>query len=465
MRMNSIYDPLIIDIVLDNISNGVQAINKRGELVFSNRPVAIQDDININESLGKHLLEIYPSLSEASSTLLKVLNTGQAIYDFEQEYSTYKGNTIHTLNTTLPIFQDGEIIAAIEISKDITDVKALSEKVHILREKTIKKEAEIVDDDAVYTFSDILSSEPKMQRLKSRAMRAARGDMHLLVSGETGTGKELLVQSIHNAGVRTTSPFIAQNCAALPSTLLESILFGTQKGSFTGATDRPGLFEIANGGTLFLDEINSMPMELQAKLLRVLQEGKIRRVGDVKTRKVNVRVIAATNVEPLQAVENGHLRRDLFYRLNTISLEIPPLRERKDDILLLTKHFVNQFNDDLYLQVKGITKKVERLFLSYDWPGNVRELEHVIKGAMHILDGKSIRLMDLPANISKHKIAEEFTLRSDDLELKSALEQVEKQMIEKAMDISGENITQAAKKLGIPRQTLQYKIKKLQIGL
>jgi len=461
--MNSIYEPIIIDIILDNISSGVQAINRRGELIFSNRPVAILDDININESLGKHLLEVYPSLSEETSTLLRVLHSGQAIYDFEQEYSTYKGKTIHALNTTMPIIKDGEVIGAVEISKDITNVKELSDQVHSLREKSYKKPTDIVDDDAVYTFADILSVEPKMQRLKSRATRAARSDMHLLVSGETGTGKELLVQSIHNAGKRSNAPFIAQNCAALPTTLLESILFGTQKGSFTGSVDRPGLFEIANGGTLFLDEINSMPMELQAKLLRVLQEGKIRRVGDVKTRKIDVRVIAASNVDPIQAVEEGHLRRDLFYRLNSISLEIPPLRERRQDILPLTKHFIGQFNDALYLQVKGMTKKVESLFLSYDWPGNVRELEHVIKGAMHILDGKTIRLLDLPANIAKQEIKDEFVLQSDDLNLKVALDQLEKQMIIKAMEASSDNITAAAKLLGLPRQTLQYKLGRLGI--
>ena len=461
--MNSIYEPIIIDVVLDNISNGVQAINRQGELIFSNRSVAMLDDINITESLGKHLLEVYPSLTEETSTLLRVLHSGQAIYDFEQEYSTYKGKSIHALNTTLPIIREGEVIGAVEISKDITDVKELSEKVHILREKSFKKTTDIVDDDAVYTFADILSVEPKMQRLKSRATRAARSDMHLLVSGETGTGKELLVQSIHNAGNRLSAPFIAQNCAALPTTLLESILFGTQKGGFTGSVDRPGLFEIANGGTLFLDEINSMPMELQAKLLRVLQEGKIRRVGDVVSRKVDVRVIAASNMDPLFAVESGKMRRDLFYRLNTISLEIPPLRERKEDILPLTKYFINKFNDSLYLQVKGITKKVESLFVNYSWPGNVRELEHVIKGAMHILDGKTIRLMDLPASIAKQQIKDEFILKSDDLNLKLAIDKLEKQMIERAMEASSDNITQAAKLLDLPRQTLQYKLNRLGI--
>lgn len=241
--MNSIYDPMIIDIILDNINNGVQAVDKDGALIFSNRSVAIQDDININESLGKHLLEVYPSLSSGSSTLLQVLKTGQAIYDFEQVYSTYKGKEIHTLNTTLPILVDGRIMGAVEISKDITDVKALSEKVHILREKTLQNTADVIDDDAVYTFADILSVDPRMQRLKNRAMKAARSQMPLLVSGETGTGKELLVQAIHNASLKSEGPFIAQNCAALPATLLESILFGTQKGSFTGAMDRPGLLK------------------------------------------------------------------------------------------------------------------------------------------------------------------------------------------------------------------------------
>ena len=267
----------------------------------------------------------------------------------------------------------------------------------------------------------------------------------------------------HNAGIRSNAPFIAQNCAALPSTLLESILFGTKKGGFTGSVDRPGLFEIANGGTLFLDEINSMPMELQAKILRVLQEGKIRRVGDVQSRKVDVRVVAASNMDPLLAVEEGKLRRDLYYRLNTISLELPPLRERKEDILPLTKYFISKFNDTFYLQVRGITKKVESVFLNYTWPGNVRELEHVIKGAMHILDGKTIRLMDLPAVMSKQEIKDEFVLKSDDLNLKSAIEQLEKQMVEKAMEASSDNITQAAKLLGLPRQTLQYKLNRLGI--
>lgn len=461
--MKSIYDPHVIDIILDNISNGVQAINEQGELVFSNRPVAIQDDININDSLGKHLLEVYPSLTEETSTLLRVLNSGQGIYDFEQVYSTYKGKSIHTLNTTLPIIRDQETIGAIEISKDITDVKKLSDQVHTLREKTIKGNVDVVSDEAEYVFSDIISKNQRVQRLKSRAMRAARSDMHLLVSGETGTGKELLVQSIHNAGNRVDGPFIAQNCAALPSTLLESILFGTKKGSFTGSVDRLGLFEIANGGTLFLDEVNSMPMELQAKLLRVLQEGKIRRVGDVKTRRVNVRVIAATNMEPLKAVESGYLRRDLFYRLNTISLEIPPLRERKEDILLLTKHFIHKFNNDLYMSVKGLTKKVESIFLNYDWPGNIRELEHVIRGAMHILDGKTIRLMDLPPNITKQKIKNDFVMKIEQTTLNDALLAVEKEMIEKALEDCHDNITQAARQLGIPRQTLQYKLKKLEI--
>ncbi len=463
--MNDIMSKEVIDIILNNITNGVQIVNLKGELVFSNEKVALQDDINIKESLGKHILSVYPSLTKETSTLLRVLETGMPIIDFEQVYSTYKGKSVNTLNTTLPLKKDGKIIGALEISRDISHVKELSEKVHFLREQAKKKDVEILDDDAKYNFSDILSNDPKIQMLKIRAARAAKSEMPLLVSGETGTGKELLVQSIHNASKRVDSPFIAQNCASLPATLLEGILFGTKKGSFTGSIDRPGLFELANNGTLFLDEINSMPMELQAKLLRVLQEKSIRRLGDINSRKVDVRVIAATNIDPLKAIEEGKLRKDLFYRLNTISLEIPPLRKRKGDILKLTEFFINKFNRESYLNIEGVTKKVENILTNYSWPGNVRELEYVIKASMHIADGKKVKVSDLPSNILKYEIDESVIENRDDLNLNRAISNLEIQMIKLALEESGDNITKAASILSIPRQTLQYKLKKYNIEM
>ncbi len=463
--MKDIINKDVMDIILNNISDGVQIINKKGELIFSNENATLQDDIGIKEALGKHILSVYPSLTKETSTLLKVLDTGQEIRDFEQVYSTYKGKEINTLNTTLPLKKGGKIIGALEISKDISHVKELSEKVRMLRDKAKKKNVDIIDDEATYNFSDILSMDPKIQMLKIRATRAAKSEMPLLVSGETGTGKELLVQSIHNASRRMNSPFIAQNCASLPATLLEGILFGTKKGSFTGSIDRPGLFELANNGTLFLDEINSMPMELQAKLLRVLQEKSIRRLGDIKTRKVDVRVIAATNIDPLKAIEEGKLRKDLFYRLNTISLEIPPLRKRKGDILKLTEFFINKFNKESYLNIEGVTKKVENILTNYSWPGNVRELEYVIKASMHIADGKKVKVSDLPSSILKYEIDETVIENRDDLNLTKAVSNLEIQMIKLALEESGDNITKAASILSIPRQTLQYKLKKYNIDM
>ncbi len=223
----------------------------------------------------------------------------------------------------------------------------------------------------------------------------------VLVYGETGTGKELYVQSIHNYSSRFNKPFIAQNCAALPENLFESILFGTVKGAFTGAVDKPGLFEQAHGGTLFLDEINSMPINLQTKLLRVLQDGVIRRVGDSRDRKIDVRIIAAMNVEPLKAVENGQIREDLFYRLNVVNIKLVPLRDRLEDIPLYVEHFIDKYNKELNKNVKGISSKVKELFMSYNWPGNVRELQHIIEAAINIVDNEYIELDNLPIYLSE----------------------------------------------------------------
>jgi arginine utilization regulatory protein len=280
--------------------------------------------------------------------------------------------------------------------------------------------------------------------------------------GETGTGKELVVQSIHNASPRKHGPFVAQNCAAFPATLLESILFGTVKGSFTGAEDRPGLFELADGGTLFLDEINSMPLELQSKLLRVLQEGVLLRVGDTKLRKVDTRVIACTNVDPEEAVRKKELRVDLYYRLNVVSLRVPPLRERKSDIPALTSHFINMYNRKLGRRVTHVSEETGMLFFAYSWPGNVRELQHAIEHAMNVTSGQVIELEHLPAHLRQLNNSgtdSESMVVKGEHSLPEILKNVEKRCLLEALQKSGGNISKAAVQLGIPRQTLQYRLK------
>ena len=293
-------------------------------------------------------------------------------------------------------------------------------------------------------------------------------DSAVLVLGETGTGKELVVQAIHNASRRRTKPFVAQNCAALPETLLESILFGTIRGSFTGAENRPGLFEIANGGTLFLDELNAMPPSLQAKLLRVLQDGMVRRIGDAKLRPVDVRIITAMNEKPFEAMRKGSLREDLYYRINVVTIGLPPLRERRDDCLLLSQHFISHYNRVFGRKVIGLSESTWDVFKTYDWPGNVRELQHALEGAMNIIDGDIILPEHLPAHIREGNGlgyagvnvsgTDSFTL-SPGQSLHDALTEAEMRYVEQAMQQARGNVTLAAEILRIPRQTLQYKLR------
>lgn len=451
-----------LEVLMDYISDGVQEINNEGRIVYCNRAAAMLDDINIDDIMGRYILDVYPSLTAESSTLMRVLKTGIPQINVEQSYTNYKGKQITTVNTTLPVMEYDRVVGAIELSRNITDFKRLSERVLDLQKQVHGQKPEnLTGDHAHFTFDDIVSTHRGVLRVKANAAKAAQTDSPILICGETGTGKELLVQAIHNASPRRHASFIAQNCAALPSTLLEGILFGTVKGGFTGATDRPGLFELADGGTLFLDEINSMPLELQAKILRVLQEDRVRRIGDTRTRAVNVRIIAATNVEPNLAVEQGCLRRDLYYRLNTMMFMLPDLKDRPEDIPVLTEFFIRKYNRKLYRNVQGVTEEVRKLFQNYPWPGNVRELEHVIEGALNLMDGRVIDVEDLPPALQKASGRRQHVLLQTGETFKGTLTSYEEQLLKEAMSACSHNVAKAARQLGIPRQTLQYRLKKM----
>lgn len=462
--MKDIFLKENIEEIFNYLEEGLHMIDSSGKILYYNDFAKRIDGVDPKKAVGRHLIEIYPSLDENTSTLLTVIRTGEPILRREQTFVNYKGEKITTINSSIPIKSKGKIMGAIEISKDITQVRELSEKIVDLQDKLYssndnKKEGS--RESAVYTFFDIVGNNDEILRLKALSRKAAQGDAPVLISGDTGTGKELFVHSIHNGSKRRHNPFITQNCAALPSNLLEGILFGTTKGGFTGAEDRPGLFELANGGTIFLDEINSMPLELQSKLLRVLQDGNVRRVGGTKIKNVDVRIIAATNIPPEDAVERRQLRKDLYYRLNVISFDIPPLRERKDDIEILCHHFIDKFNVRLGKNTKGISKKVLSVFMDYPWEGNVRELEHLIEGIMNIYDVEIIDVEHIPQKIKKNLARK--TRKKNDLNLNKILEETEKTYIAEALKQTGGNITHAAEILSIPRQTLQYKISKYEI--
>lgn len=458
--------------MLNLLDEGISVIDTDGKIVFCNKKAAMLDNIDIETAIGRHILEVYPSLSDKTSTLLNVLNTGKETHDNLQTFQNYKGEKITTINTSIAMRKNKKIIGALEISRDITQVRKLSEEVVDLKNELIHSksynDASINNKETIlrnqrdkqstnkikgYTFMDIIGQNSEILKLKAHALKAAGASSPVLIYGETGTGKELFVQSIHNSSSRKNKPFIAQNCAALPSTLLEGILFGTVKGSFTGAEDRPGLFELADGGTLYLDELNSTPLDLQAKLLRVLQDGVIRRVGDVKERVVDVRIIVSTNVDPEQCVAEGIIRKDLYYRINVISLKIPELKFRKSDIPILIEHFITKYNQKLNLKLKGVTRTAMEKIISYDWPGNVRELQHIIEGLMNMKESEYIEYEDLPEYIKNNENKSIFEI----------LEENEKNIILDAMKLWKNNISKTAEYLSIPRQTLQYKIKKLRL--
>lgn len=308
---------------------------------------------------------------------------------------------------------------------------------------------------AKYNFEHILGYNSTLISCIDKAEKASKTSSPILIYGETGTGKELFVQAVHNNSCRNNKPFIAQNCAAIPSNLLECILFGTVKGSFTGAEDKKGIFEVANGGTLYLDELNSMPIELQGKLLRVLQEGTIRRIGSSINKSVDVRVIVSLNELPEILLEHGKLRKDLYYRLNVVRIDLPPLRERKEDIPLIIEYLIKKFNTKFKAAIDGIEAASLEKLICLDWQGNVRELEHVIEGVFNLRQQGKINekdLQDIGLNIQANIVS-----------LKKKMQDIEKSYIKEALIINNFNVTKAADFLQVPRQTLQCKIKKYNI--
>ena len=445
----------ILEALLKVIDEGIHVIDMDGMTIFYNEIAASHDGMEPVEVIGKHVLESFPSLNKDTSTLLQVIRSGKPIYNKSQTYMNLHARTIDTVNTTLPIHIDGKLVGAVEVAKDLSKMRKISERLMELEDRHRRPKPK-KGTDAVFHFDDLITVNKEFRDIISQAKKAAGSSSSVLVHGESGAGKELFVQGIHNASHRRDSPFIAQNCAALPDSLLESLLFGTVKGSYTGAVDRPGLFESASGGTLFLDEIQSMSPALQSKLLRVLEDGAVRRVGAMKTVSVDVRLIAATNIEPEEAVRKGILRMDLYYRLNVLPFRLPPLRERKEDIPLLSGHFIKQFNNRLLKRVDGMTSELKKALEEHPWKGNVRELKHCIEYMMNVTESDELDVVDLPAYFRETRSRPGGKLKP----LRIALMETEKDMIGKALSKTGGNVLKAAEILQVPRQTLQYKMKK-----
>jgi two-component system, NtrC family, response regulator AtoC len=310
-------------------------------------------------------------------------------------------------------------------------------------------------------YREIIAKSPAMTKALEVAVKVARHPSPVLITGESGTGKELVARLIHNESDRADAPFLPVNCGAIPDNLLESELFGYVRGAFTGADrDKPGLFEVASGGTLFLDEIGDMAATLQVKLLRVLQESEIRRLGDTRPRPVDVRLVAATNKDLDEEISAGNFRRDLYYRIAVVPIHLVPLRQRRDEVALLVRHFIDQYSRKLRLGVKTIDAEAMRLLLDYSWPGNVRELENTIERAMVLTDASQITAADLPDQVrSPVPSMDGMRLAEDELSVKKHGAALEARLIRQALERTGGNKTRAAELLELSSRALLYKIR------
>ncbi len=425
-----------------------------------------------SDYLNKNFFEIYPNMKHAESSMVECIKTGKIVIKENQKFIDMNGNVFNTRNLTIPIINKGEIVGAIELSKDITSIDDdIQSKLIKKNEKESVIEAKISPQKV--SFEEIITSNKEMEKNIEVAKIYAKSENPILIYGETGTGKEMFVQAMVDYSERNEEKFVAQNCAAIPESLFESLLFGTEEGAYTGAKKSEGLFEIANGGTLFLDEINSMPLNLQAKLLRVLQDRVIRAVGSTKERRINVKIIAAMNIDPMEAIKNKLLREDLFYRFSSGILRLVPLRERVEDISLYIHEFINISNKMYNKKVNGISKNLLKLFINYEWKGNVRELKHIIESMVSITDEKILEITHLPIYM-KHIIEDNTTNKKSKLQhqdfttwtaLNDEVRKVETEMIIKALTHTGGNLTKSGELLKIPRQTLKYKINLYQIDL
>lgn len=458
--------------VFDHVSEAITIWDSKCRMLMLNSAAAKLEAHLINDVLGRHVTSLYEARNNSILVIPKMISDKKPLLNQRQDFVTHSGKELQIVSNNYPILQNDQVFGAMSMMEDWTKLDELNKRIIELQRTLVnhsknpgaKKGSPL---SAKYHFNDIVYSGKSMTATVAKCKRVAKSDAPVLIYGETGTGKELFAQSIHNASPRANNPFIAINCAAIPDTLLESMLFGTEKGAYTGAERREGLFEQADTGTLLLDEINSMDIALQSKLLRVLQERSFRRVGGSKLIHVDVRVLSIINIPPLEAIEQGLLRQDLYYRLGVIIINIPPLCKRKEDILLLAKSFIMDCNQRLSKNVSDVDAATVELFYSYDWPGNVRELHHAIEYAMNILPDSAclITPKDIPEHILEKVDPEMMTSPaiSQPTSMESVMQDAGRRYLYHALLEHNGNISSTAKAMGISRQNLQYRMKKLDV--
>ncbi len=466
------YRYTLLDAALRHSKEAVTIYDLEGRLIYINEAAEQLESHFAEDVMGKKGTALFQPDANSVLCIPQVLAGRKAVQNLKQHYVTHLGKELQVVANGYPVTHHGELLAAICFQEDLTRLDELHQRIADLQSAVLdkKRTGRRLDDGmaAQYRFSDIVCAAPTMRNLIEKCRMIARSDSAVMIYGETGTGKELFAQSIHNASRRKDGPFLAINCAAIPDTLLEGILFGTEKGAYTGATTREGLLEQAHGGTLLLDELNSMDIQLQSKLLRFLQDGSLRRVGGVKDKKVDVRILSNLNVPPQEAIAQKLLRQDLFYRLGVINLTLPPLRDRPEDIPLLARTFLRACGKKVGKHASGLRQDALDVLAAYPWPGNVRELQHAIEYAMNILpdDADELGAVHLPDHIlaaAASRVPQPTPEPAPQETIRSVTDRAVRTLIVQTLRTQEGNITRAAERLGIARQNLQHYIKKLDI--
>ncbi|TYP57791.1 sigma-54 interaction domain-containing protein [Thermosediminibacter litoriperuensis] len=446
--------------ILEHINEGICVIDRSRRVIYWNRRSEKLYGIKKEQILGKDIEQFFPN-----ALALEVLKTGRPV-----EYAEHRpreGNVV--VISSIPIKKDGEVLGVVSIDQDITEIRKLNYELQRARNRIqyleyIEEEIKKLHQD--FNFENIVYKSKTMYDLILLAMKVAESDASVLIQGESGTGKDLFARAIHQGSPRKDKPFIVVDCSSIPESLLESELFGYEPGAFTGAQKKgkPGKFELAEGGTVFLDEIGEMPLEMQSKLLRVLETREFYRVGGVKPVKVNIRIIAATNRDLAEMVKEGKFREDLLYRLDVVSLKIPPLRERPEDIPVLIDYYLKKNSVENKKVIDSIAPAAMEMMLNYPWPGNVRELKNVVERLVILSEDGSILAEHLPHSIRKYfESTSENDKKAGFKKLDQVVAEAEKQAITYALRMAGNNKARAAKMLGIPRSTLYFKIQTLKI--
>lgn len=434
------------EIILESISDGVFTVDLNWKITFFNKAAEKITGVKKSDALGKNCCEVFKSnMCETKCPLRKTIKNGKSLIDVAGYIIDLKGKEIPiSVSTALLHDEKGEVIGGAETFRDLSEISELKKE---LSEKS--------------SFGEMISENAEMRRIFDVLPAISESPSTVLIQGETGTGKEVLAKTIHNLGPRSKKPFVAINCAALPDTLLESELFGYKKGAFTGAdNDRTGKISAASDGTLFLDEIGEISQSLAVKLLRVLQEREFEPLGSNVVVKTRARIITATNRDLYLMTQKNEFRQDLFYRLNIISLTLPPLRKRKEDIPHLAEKFLDRLNVVQKKNISAFTPEVFSFFYTYNWPGNIRELENIVERAYVLCSKKMIGIECLPQELTNTRLPLDET--SD---IRTAKMMVEEQAIMRALERNKNNRSAAARELGIDKTTFYRKVKNYGIKL